>query len=137
MSYSDRPKFLCGCALEMAAYILNSFPTKSAPNTLVELWIGHKASKQHYRIKECQVYVLKENIRKLDTKSELCYFVGYPKGFKGILFYDSREQIVLVSTNTIFLEEDYMIDLKPNDRFELSELSNTPRELLEESCNPM
>ena len=37
MSYSDRPKFLCGCALEMAAYILNSFPTKSAPNTLVEL----------------------------------------------------------------------------------------------------
>ena len=33
---------------------------------------------------------------------ELCYFVGYPKGTKGWLFYDSREQKVLISTSTIF-----------------------------------
>ena len=54
---------------------------------------------------------------KLDTKLELCYFIGYPKGTKGWLFYDPREQIVLVSTNVAFLENDYMMDWKPNDRF--------------------
>ena len=55
------------------------------------------------------MYVLKENTRKLETKLELYNFIGYPKGTKGWLFYNPREQIVLVSTNTIFLEDDYII----------------------------
>ena len=46
---------------------------------------------------------------KLDTKSELCYFVGYLKRTKQWLFYDPKEQIVLVSTNAIFLEDDWQI----------------------------
>ena len=81
--------------------------------------------------------MLKGKTRKLDTKLELCYFIGYPKGTKGQLFYNSREQIVLVSTKTIFLVDDYMMDQKPNDRFDLTELSDTLREPLERSSNPM
>ena len=73
---------------------------------------------------------LQRKIEKLETKSELCYFVGYSKGTNGQLFYSPREQIVLVSTNTIFLEDNYMIDRKPNDRFDLRELSDTPKESL-------
>ena len=49
-------------------------------------------------------YVLKEKTEKLETKSELCYFVRYFKETKDWLFYDPREQIVLVSTNAIFLK---------------------------------
>ena len=35
--------------------------------------------------------------------------MGYPKETKGCLFYDPKEQRVLVSTNTRFLEQDYML----------------------------
>ena len=40
--------------------------------------------------------MLKGNNGKVDIKSKLCYFVGYPKGTKGWLFYDPKEQIVFV-----------------------------------------
>ena len=102
ISYSDLLKFLWGYALKKATYILNLVPTKSVPNTPVELWVGRKPSLQHYRIWGCPAYVLKGKTRKLKTKSELCYFVGYSKRTKVWLFYDPREQIVLVSTNVIF-----------------------------------
>ena len=77
MSYSDLLKFLWGYALEMKACSLNLVPTKSVPNTTIELWTGHKASKQHYKIWECLAYVLKAKTEKLYTKSN--YVVGYPK----------------------------------------------------------
>ena len=44
MSYSDLPKFLWGYALEIEAYIINSIPSKSIPNTPVELWTERKPS---------------------------------------------------------------------------------------------
>ena len=79
MSYSDLLKFLWGYALETVAYILNSVLTKSIQNTPVESWTSRKASIQHYKIWGCLTYVLKKKIEKLDTKSKLCYFLGYPK----------------------------------------------------------
>ena len=48
--------------------------------------------------------------------------MGYPKGTKAYLFYDLKEQRVLVSTNTCFLKEDYMIDNKPRSKVVLDEL---------------
>ena len=72
-----------GYALEMKAYILNSVSTKFVPNTPIKLWIGRKASIQHYRIWGCHAYVLKGKTKKLDTKSKHCYFVGYLKETKG------------------------------------------------------
>ena len=72
--------------------------------------------------------MFKGKTENLDTKSELCYFVGYPKGTKNWLFYGPREHIVLVNTNTIlFLEGDYMKDRKLNDRFDFRELSASPK----------
>ena len=49
-------------------------------------------------------------------------FVGYSKGTKGYLFYNPKEHRVLVSTNTHFLEEDYIIDNKPRSKVVLDEL---------------
>ena len=54
--------------------------------------------------------------------TDVCLFVGYPKGSKGYLFYDPQEQKVIVSTNTWFLEEDYMIDNKQRSKTVLDEL---------------
>ena len=49
MSYYDLLKFLWGYVLEMMAYIIYSIPTKSVPNTPMELWTPI----QHYRIWGC------------------------------------------------------------------------------------
>ena len=48
--------------------------------------------------------------------------MGYPRGTKGYLFYDPKEQRVLVSTNARFLEHDYMLDNKPSSKVVLDEL---------------
>ena len=45
--------------------------------------------------------------------------------------------MILVSTNVVFLKENYMMARKSNDRFHLRELSDTPRKSLEESSNPI
>ena len=82
ISYSNLSKFLWRFVLETMAYILNSVPTKSVPNTPVELWAGSKPSLQQNRIWGCSASVLKGKTKKLETKSKLYYFVGYSKGTK-------------------------------------------------------
>ena len=59
---------------------------------------------------------------KLETRPEVCYFVGYPKGTYGWYFYDPREQKVFVSANAIFLEDDYIMNRKPKGRIALEEV---------------
>lgn len=59
---------------------------------------------------------------KLESKSEVCTFVRYPKGTKGWLFYNPREQKVLVSTNAVFLKEDYMADRKTLEKVILEDI---------------
>ena len=59
---------------------------------------------------------------KLETRSNVCLFVDYPKGTKGYMFYDPHDQKVFVSTNARFLEEDYMIDNKPKSKVILEEM---------------
>ena len=66
--------------------------------------------------------MLKRDPSKLEARLDVCLFVGYPKRKKGYLFYDSKEQRVLVTTNALFLEEDYMIDNKPSSKVILDEL---------------
>lgn len=103
-------------------YILNLVPSKSVPKTPRELWYGRKPSLQHLHIWGCLAHVLKVKIDKLESKSEVCTFVGYPKQTKGWIFYNPREQKVLVSTNAVFLEEDYMIDRKSLKKVILEEI---------------
>ena len=66
--------------------------------------------------------MLKKDPSKLEARSEVCLFVGYPKGTKDYIFYDPKEQRMLVSTNSRFLEQDYMIDNKPSSKVVLDEL---------------
>ena len=49
---------------------------------------------------------------------------GLPQRDKGlfILFYDPKEQRVLVSTNARFLEHDYILNNKPSSKVILDEL---------------
>jgi len=61
--------------------------------------------------------------KKLERRSKLCLFVGYPKEMKGGLFFDDQENRVIVSTNATFLEEDHIRDHQPHNKLVLSEIS--------------
>ncbi|XXG53381.1 hypothetical protein AAC387_Pa03g1479 [Persea americana] len=122
MSLSGLPISFWGYALDTAIYILNLVPSKSVPKTPQEFWSGRKPSLQHLHIWGCPAHVLKVKMDKLESKSEVCTFVGYPKGTKRWTFYNLREQKVLVSTNAVFLEEDYMIDQKSLEKVILEEI---------------
>ena len=49
------------------------------------------------------MHVLKEKTEKLEPRTEICMFVGYPKGTRGGLFYSPQDNKVFVSTNAMFL----------------------------------
>ena len=112
-----------GYALNIAMYHLNLVPSKSVPKTPVELWIGCKPSMRHLYIWGCPTHVLKGKSDKLQSKTEVVFFVGYPKGTVGDLFYNHNDNKVFVSTNAKFLENDYMNDYTPKSRVVLVEMN--------------
>ena len=116
MSYSDLPVSFQGHALETTAYSLNLVPSKSVPTTPTELWTGKKPSLRHVRIQGSPAHVLKRNTDKLESRKEVYFFIGYPRGTKGSLFYSPKDHKVIVSTDTTFLEEDYVMDHKPGSQ---------------------
>src|SRR5215813_12553993 len=59
---------------------------------------------------------------KLESRSQVCLFVGYPKETRGGLFYNPEDNKVFISKNATFLEEDYMREFKPHSKFILDEL---------------
>ncbi|KAK1554765.1 hypothetical protein Q3G72_016968 [Acer saccharum] len=131
LSYSTLSISFWGYALQTAIYILNDVPCKSVPKTPHELWTGRKPSLQHLRIFGCPAHVLKGKTEKMESRSETCIFVGYPKETKGYYFYSPSDLKVFVSTNAKFLEKDYMNDFVPRSRIVLNEMSGDtiPREV--------
>ena len=95
-------------------------PSKSIPKTPMEIWIGQKLNLSHIRLWGYLTYVLKQSSDKLDAKSELCWFVGYPKGTKGYYFYDKYDMKVFVSTKAKFMEEEYIMTNIIRDMNELT-----------------
>ena len=93
--------------MKTAVDILNVVPSKSVSETPLELWNGQKPSLRHYRIWGCLAHVLNKRENKLESRTEVCLFVGYPKGTRGGLFYNSKDKKVIVSTHATFLENDY------------------------------
>ena len=67
--------------------------------------------------------MLKGKSDKLQSKTEVVFFIGYPKGTVGGLFYSHKDNKVFVSTNAKFLENDYMNDYTPKSRVVLAEMN--------------
>ena len=106
-------------------YVLNLVPSKSFPKTPIESWIGRKPSMIHLRIWGCPAHVLKGKFDKLQSKTEVVFFVGYSKGTVGGLFYNHKDNKVFVSTNAKFLENDYRNDYTPKSRVVLAEMNKS------------
>ena len=60
----------------------------------------------------------------MESRTEVCLFIGYSKGTRGGLFYSSSEKKVIVSTNAKFFEEDYANNFKPKSKVVLEELDS-------------
>ena len=52
-------------------------------------------------------------IGKLDSRTEVCLFISYPKSTRVGIFYNPRDKKVFVSTHATFLEHEYINDFKP------------------------
>ena len=116
LSYSSLPISFWGFSLEIDTYLLNLIPFKSVSKTPTELWNRRKPSLNHIRIWGAPLHVLRKEPHKLESRTEVCFFIGYPKETRGGLFYSSSEKKVLVSTNAQFFEEDYVNNFKPKSR---------------------
>ena len=96
---------------------MNVVPSKAIQKTSMELWYGRKPSLQYYRVWDCPAHVLSRGkTGKLDSRTELCLFIGYHKGTRGGIFYNLRYKKVFVSTHATFLEHEYINDFKPRSK---------------------
>ncbi|KAL0455188.1 UNVERIFIED_CONTAM: hypothetical protein Slati_0858000 [Sesamum latifolium] len=68
-----------GNALEMAAKMLNMAPSKTVPQKPYEIWHSKLASYKYLRVWGSPAYAKRLVRDKLDSRSSLCRFVGYPK----------------------------------------------------------
>ena len=123
LSYSTLQISFWGYPLNTTIYLLNLVPSKFVPKTPVELWIGRKPGMRHLHIWGCPAHMLKGKSDKLQSKTEVVFFVGYPKGTVGGLFYSHKDNKVFVSTNAKYLENDYMNDYTLKSRVVLAEMN--------------
>ena len=79
MSFSKLLISLWGYALETIARVLNVLPRKSVASTPYEIWNGKKPNFSYFRVWGCPTHVKKHDTNKLESRTEFCRFVGYPK----------------------------------------------------------
>ncbi|TYK00843.1 gag/pol protein [Cucumis melo var. makuwa] len=132
MSYTQLPSTFWGYIIETAVHILNNVSSKSVSETPFKLWKRRKPSLSHFRIWGCPTHVFVTNSKKLEPRSRLCQFIGYPKETRGGLFFDPQENRVFVSTNATFLEEDHMRDHKPQSKLVLNEETDESTRVVDE-----
>ncbi|KAL0463047.1 UNVERIFIED_CONTAM: Retrovirus-related Pol polyprotein from transposon RE2 [Sesamum latifolium] len=94
------------------AKLLNMAPSNTVAQTLYQIWHGKPASYKYLRVWGSPAYVKRLVGDKLDSRSSLCRFVGYPKETAGYYFYDPSQQKVFVSRNAVFLEKDFLADTR-------------------------
>ena len=65
---------------------------------------------------------MKGKTGKLESRTELCMFMGYSKETRGGIFYSPKENKTFVSKNGTFLEYDYINNHKPHSKVVLEEI---------------
>ncbi|KAL0409643.1 UNVERIFIED_CONTAM: hypothetical protein Sradi_1898700 [Sesamum radiatum] len=110
MSFTELPPSYWGYALETAAKLLNIAPSKSIPQMLYEIWHGKPASYKYLRVWGSPAYVKRPVGDKLDSRSSLCRFIGYPKETAEYYFYGPAEQKIFFSRNAVFLKKGFPSD---------------------------
>ena len=98
-------------AVNCAIHVYNHTPIQCHNwKTLFENMEHIKPDMTHLRVFRCGVYIfLPEEVRtnKLNPKSELMMFIGYPAGTKGYLFMSSLNNVLYTAVQALFDETLY------------------------------
>ena len=104
---SGLPKALWAHAVSTAVYLINRGPSVPLERRIPEEeWVGKPISYEHLRVFGCLSYIHVDiNERtKLDSKSKVCYFVGYGGAEFGYRFWDGQTKKIIRSKDVIFNE---------------------------------
>ncbi|KAL0361335.1 UNVERIFIED_CONTAM: hypothetical protein Sradi_3818000 [Sesamum radiatum] len=102
-------------------------PSKTVPQTPYKIWHGKPASYKCLRVWGSPAYVKRLAGDKLDSRSNLCRFVGYSKETAGYYFYNPSEQKIFISRNAVFLVKGFFADSQ-RDGVLLEESSKAPQQ---------
>ena len=138
MMFLKLPISLWGYVLETATRVLNILPSKSVASTADEIWKGKKLDFSYFRVWGCPAHVKKHDTDKLESRTELCKFLGYPREMIGYYFYGPEEQSIFVAKRVIFLEDEYLLRRDSGSKVVLEEVldPNTNATLLDENLVP-
>jgi hypothetical protein len=136
MSQTDLPLFFWGYALETATFTLNRVPTKSVDRIPYEIWTGKHPGLSFLKVWGCEAYVKHLMSDKLGTKSEKCFFVGYPRETKGYYFYNKAEGKVFIARNGVFMEKEFHFKGVSGSKVQFEEIHETPKNV-SASTNPI
>ncbi|CAL9085535.1 unnamed protein product, partial [Musa textilis] len=67
-------------------------------------------------------HVKRHNPDKLESRTERCKFVGYPKETCGYYFYHPEDRKVFVAKRAVFLEKEHILGGDSGSMIELSEV---------------
>ena len=70
--------------------------------------------------------MLKPKVDNLESRLEVYQSIGYPNGTRNYYFYSHVNQKVSMSTNSIFLKDDYVMSNKPRSEVNWRALNYTP-----------
>ncbi|KAL0411207.1 UNVERIFIED_CONTAM: Retrovirus-related Pol polyprotein from transposon TNT 1-94 [Sesamum latifolium] len=96
------------------------------PWTPYEIWYGKSAFYKYLRVWGSPAHVKRLVGDKLESRSSLCRFIGYPKKTAGYYFYDPTEQKIFVPRNTVFLKKGFPSDNR-RDEVLIEESSEEPQ----------
>jgi hypothetical protein len=108
MSQTNLTLTFWGYALATVAFTLNKVSTKSVEKTPYQIWTMKHSRLSFLKVWGCDAYVKCLMLEKLTTKSDKCFFVGYPREMKRYYFYNKAESKVFVAQNGVFLEKDFL-----------------------------
>jgi len=86
----------------------------------------------YLKIWGCKVFVKRLTSDKLASKSDKCFFVGYPKETKGYYFYYQSENKIIVARHGIFLENEFLAKGSSGSNVILEEIQDTSHNIISE-----
>ena len=103
----DYQKLFWANAVSTVAYLINQGPSVPMKFRLLEeVWSGKKVKFSHLKVFGCvsYVYIDSNTHSKLDTKSKICFFIGYDDEKFAYRFWDEQNRKIIRSRNVIFNE---------------------------------